>query len=810
VSLAGQDIEIRTPGVNMNMVVKSGSNDWHAGVKYFYEGEALVSNNVDAELEAEGVTEGTPNELLSDLDIQGGGPIWRDRAWFFADYWNFEISKVVLGLDERDKTLLDDWTLNLNGQIDDNNKISGRYLNTVKYRNNRGATRSAPYLGRIQDSGTHIPQLQWQSVINQNVFSDIRFSTVRSNFPLVRRGPGSTEPDAPYQNWSATYDFFYDQFLPRPSNPTNEFFDERDTDNLNGTVSWYVTGERVSHDIKFGANYTWINYFAPTNYPNGYRRFTRGDEDALGNPNWMVTFPDTGVTSPAVPVEVRLYNAPIAAEDGGAADCFVLGSCWKPDNAFNIRARAGGLFLQDVVTIDNRLTVTAGLRFDQQYGWNPAQNRLDSPWCGQTAGLDSPELFCGGEFPEQERPFTWNNLTPRVSAIYDITGDGRWAAKTSFSRYSESLGTGFVGDTNVNNVGSEDWDWFDPNGDGIFQFGEQTNFRSNSFPGVDRTIDPDLRAPMTNEFTIGLDHEIIDNVLVSVTGIFRGRDGDTGLVNFGRPFGAMLTNDRCLAECTPTFSDGSPRPLEDPWAPVQAVDPGADGIIGTDDDGGPVTVYALDPATNGTSLDIQTNVEDWGFEDYTDYKGLSFVVSKRWSNNWQVLASYDYGRGYTQNSATSPNGLYNGRRAEDFGSRPHNFKFTGNYLIAEPIGVNLGAFVRAQSGEPVQATYTYSGGFLGANGPFPNQGNTGIVIDARGEGNNGRPEREDFVTIVDFRAEKQVTIGRYGVVHFYFDVFNMFNANTITEFRWGLGPRYQEIQDILPPRVIRIGGAWDF
>jgi len=61
VSLAAQDIEIKTPGVNMNMVVKSGSNDWHAGVKYFYEGPGLVSNNVDQELEDQGITEGTPN-----------------------------------------------------------------------------------------------------------------------------------------------------------------------------------------------------------------------------------------------------------------------------------------------------------------------------------------------------------------------------------------------------------------------------------------------------------------------------------------------------------------------------------------------------------------------------------------------------------------------------------------------------------------------------------------------------------------------------------------------------------------------------
>ena len=95
-------------------------------------------------------------------------------------------------------------------------------------------------------------------------------------------------------------------------------------------------------------------------------------------------------------------------------------------------------------------------------------------------------------------------------------------------------------------------------------------------------------------------------------------------------------------------------------------------------------------------------------------------------------------------------------------------------------------------------------------GPFIRQGNTDLTIDARGEGNNGRVEREKFVTILDIRAEKQVTIGRYGVLHFYFDVFNVLNSNIITEFRERLGSRYLEIQDILPPRVIRLGGAWDF
>ena len=195
------------------------------------------------------------------------------------------------------------------------------------------------------------------------------------------------------------------------------------------------------------------------------------------------------------------------------------------------------------------------------------------------------------------------------------------------------------------------------------------------------------------------------------------------------------------------------------------------------------------------------------------------MLSKRWSDNWQVLASYDYGRGfYTTNyGATSPNEYFNERRAQGYGSRPHIFKLTGNYLIAEPIGVNLGLFVRAQDGEPMFANYTYDDSVIEPpNGPFPSQSNTTITVMGRGESDQWqcpgcvRPAREPFVTIVDIRAEKQVTIGRYGVLHFYFDVFNAFNANTITELNETLGSQWLRIDDILPPRVIRIGGAWDF
>ena len=89
---------------------------------------------------------------------------------------------------------------------------------------------------------------------------------------------------------------------------------------------------------------------------------------------------------------------------------------------------------------------------------------------------------------------------------------------------------------------------------GIFSvlllFGNPLAVRSQSIPGVGNRIDPELTSPMTDEITFGVDHELFDNILVSVTGIFRGRTNDVGTVDIGRPFGDMLTNDRCIAECT--------------------------------------------------------------------------------------------------------------------------------------------------------------------------------------------------------------------------------------------------------------------
>jgi len=465
-----------------------------------------------------------------------------------------------------------------------------------------------------------------------------------------------------------------------------------------------------------------------------------------------------------------------------------------------------GVFAQDTLTIGDKLTVVGGIRWDFATNWNPAQNRLDSRWCGLEP-LANPEMFCAGSFPRQPNSVTWNDLVPRVGLNYDPRGNGRWALKFNYSRYAEVLGLRFGGATNINRPGREDWNWTDTNGNGRFEFGEHTTFRDANFPGLGTAVDPKLFSPFVNEYTFGVDHEIADNMLIAVTGIIRGMNNDTGTVDIGRPFGPMLESPRCQAECDLSYGG-------DPYYPVQSVDPGNDGIIGTADDGGPITLWARDPAVANDGLLLTTNTPQWGLDGYTDYQGVNVTFRKRWAGNWQMLASYDYGRGYFASTGATPNGYDNNRRQQMFGSRPHMFKVTANYLFAPPVGVNLGVFVRANSGEPVQADYNYDDAFIEPpNSPYCCQGNQFRVVDARGEGNDvgsDRPQREAFVTIVDVRLEKQVTISKYGILHFYVDVFNLFNSNVVTEFEWTLGRRYGEIIDILPPRVIRIGGAWDF
>ena len=71
-------------GANINIIPKSGSNKVKGTFYYSGTGKALAGDNVDDALRAQGVTAGTRLLKLNDINGDAGGPILRDRLWWFG------------------------------------------------------------------------------------------------------------------------------------------------------------------------------------------------------------------------------------------------------------------------------------------------------------------------------------------------------------------------------------------------------------------------------------------------------------------------------------------------------------------------------------------------------------------------------------------------------------------------------------------------------------------------------------------------------------------------------------------------------
>ncbi len=105
---AGNDVEMTAPGSLVMMTMKSGGNELSGLVHGDYEHARFVGDNTDADLGARGYT-GNQNLLFFETHADLGGPIVRDRAWFYGFYNHFRIDKAVSGVDRRVATDLGDF-----------------------------------------------------------------------------------------------------------------------------------------------------------------------------------------------------------------------------------------------------------------------------------------------------------------------------------------------------------------------------------------------------------------------------------------------------------------------------------------------------------------------------------------------------------------------------------------------------------------------------------------------------------------------------------------------------------------------------
>jgi hypothetical protein len=101
-----------------------------------------------------------------------------------------------------------------------------------------------------------------------------------------------------------------------------------------------------------------------------------------------------------------------------------------------------GIYAQDQWKL-RRLTLTLGLRFDRFVGFDPAQNvpgnpadEFDQSYPGVRAAPGFVNQWIGPRsFPEVDNIPNWKDINPRLGGSYDLFGNGRTALKVSLGRY---------------------------------------------------------------------------------------------------------------------------------------------------------------------------------------------------------------------------------------------------------------------------------------------------------------------------------------------------------------------------------------
>jgi hypothetical protein len=444
-----------------------------------------------------------------------------------------------------------------------------------------------------------------------------------------------------------------------------------------------------------------------------------------------------------VPTQVREFNTPVVSE--------------------NI-AKVTGFFVQDAWSM-NRLTLNIGGRWDKYVGSLPDQERGSNRFIGAAT-------FPGKEVLNQSRGVF------RLGASYDLTGNGRTALKASYSRYALQVGIDRV--TNVNPVsnGSRTCPWNDPNGDGKFQESEITGACSAFSGGATTTYAPGVRWPYSDEATAGLETQLPGAVRVGAMFYYRTNRDQLGDRNNAVPTSAYTA-------FTVTIPNG----------------PGG-GPGTTNLKSQTVTAYNIPAAL--ASADATLRVNDPYLD--TDYKGIEFTATKRFSKKWQMQAGFTLGSnkgGFQYAGGTDLNdpNVTRADKAIIGNDSEQAFRLSGSYTL--PLDVSLSGSLISNNGYPYVSTYSLTRAVAAAQGVTLTRATQTISLSERGD------ERLPNVTLIDLRLSRAFRFsGRSFTPEISF--FNVSNSDTRDNQNSAIGANYLLPTSILAPRTIRIGFSLNF
>jgi len=781
-------IQSETGGVVINVIPKEGGNTLTASFLANGTNGSLQSDNLTDDLRARGVTAVSAIKNMFDLNGALGGPVVKDKLWFFGAYRRWGNENYVAGRyfsqdplawipvpDVSRQAYEQNMHRSVNGrltwQADRKNKVSF----AVELQN-----QCVCYSGIINFSGTtgSVSPEAATFVDNFSTYMQVKWSNVVSNKLLLEAG-GSRNT----MNWHGA---------PQPGVAPDVISVTELSNNFTYRAPTSFNG-RLQHEA-FRPD-TYFGKFAAS-YVTGSHAVRVGVTLLHGRPylDTQVNGDRTYQFFNGVPTAVILRTTPLLSRNRLKADV--------------------GLYAQDQWTI-KRLTLTPGLRYAYLNAYVPAQS--------MPAGTFVPAR----NYTEVPGIALWHDLTPRLGAAYDLFGNGRTALKASVSKYLVGEAASAADAKNplntVVNTASRAWtdadgnyvpncDLLNPDANGECGAVSDRNFGSPS--RVSTTYDESFlhgygKRYYDWETSAGIQHELWAGVSVNAT-YFRRWYG-----NF------RITDNRAVAP-----SDYDPFCIT---APVDARLPGGGG--------NPVCgFYDINPAKFGLIDQFVTLAKNYG--RMTDvYDGVDVTVNARLPRGAIVQGGLNTGREMTDMcdvvgkvdapAATIPffNANNSGALASSLSGLPSpslNFchiappflvdvRLSGSYPLPW-WGIQMSAAVQSIPGPPIVATAVVPNsqiaGSLGRNlaacrGAAVCTATSTVQLIAPYSLFGERLNQ------VDFRAAKTFTVNR-ARIRGMVDLYNLFNASSVLILNNRYGPAWQQPFVVLAGRFVKFGVQVDF
>jgi hypothetical protein len=422
VTVAGGLGESDRGGPAFNLIPKTGGNSFSGTGFLSTAGKWSQGDNFDATLQSYGFTAVAALIKNWDTNFALGGPIVKDRLWFFNNVRSYGNHQEILNLygnknagDPTKWTYLRDDSLTargaaakmieairLTGQVTPRNKV-GFYLDYQKVCNGsafaKGAEQCrdrgddwvaigsvgggffgalAPESGNVWDNREKITQASWSSPASNRLLLEAGVSQFASRFGGQIPG-GALTDFIPVQEQSTLGGVPVGNFTYRgwASAGSNE-----QAHNVWRASGTYVTG---AHSVKIGYQ---AAFQVQKNFQNAGSQLSY-------------------LFSNTQPIQFTLRDAPF----------------WQSN-----RTRFDALYVQDQWT-RGRLTLQGGVRYEHAWSWFPE---------GENGIVADNQFGSKFLFPRTDGVTGYHDLTPRMGAAFDVFGNGKTSLKVNLSKYLQA------------------------------------------------------------------------------------------------------------------------------------------------------------------------------------------------------------------------------------------------------------------------------------------------------------------------------------------------------------------------------------